>query len=1076
MLIILVFVLVFIIACISTNQARKNPTDLPGMDNNIQMPVFNHSKNYKLNPDLDLEKQISLFRSQYKQSLNSKSLNSNVPVFQLKQGPILNISNITSNITSSSTSNLGPYNYYVYVAPNAPDGPGDPSNCDETSTIALSTCNLRSGWLLCDILVSNGLDECTQNDSEQPSVVACTVVLAAYSVNQLREAYGQSLSLLYTSPTSSCHAEFSVASSEPSMASSSFNTSAYPIVQGDTETPNMFIEIYSSSYFSIYLQSLAITGFGAGALSFIVIGTAKIEDCHFSDNGHNKFSVSIYIGPFGGAVLCDYCSLVDISRSSFSNNQLPLNITGGGGSVAILTTPAVVISSSVFTGNAADQGGAILCHECSAMSITGSSFHNNSAGSDGGAIYYFNSGYFNLPSDSFELENSLFTENSALRNGGSVYLQFTSSLGSVRIVSSTFNNNTAQFNGGALMVISIEPFLYVLVRFSSFSNNIAVSDFGGAVCFIQSCPNIDSCQFIKNSAIGNGGGAIYLRGPSESIYMISIFMYIDNCVMDDNTAYFGGALLTDTWVTVYVATSIFSSNSAVYGGAIANYLVCVSSTIHTVFNNNIASYGGASIDIGGDTSFSLLSNSNVDYYSNTAKITGGAISVSNFFTATISDCTFRSNSAMNGGGGGAHFQYIVSALETSSTAFDSCTAYKGGAFYVQNSQNVSISNCQFENNRAFSSGGAAYFDQFNSFIGIESSEFIRNIAAQGSGGALYFAGSNKYISIGGFLPTLQIISDPDFIAVRENPQIEKKTFTVDTSGGDRFYVAFDPTTILNSKLGYLGTNFFPLEVTIQNMSSTVLNNESVPVSVPLITTNFTGVDVAEAYLKHILHSLPGYGANLPLLLHGTSLVIDYKVSSSYIALQVYPFNSNHYVLFQENSAHLFGGAVHFQKSNQHIFMVPNVVFENNWVYYFGTYDDDTHINSILKGTTKLADDDSHKPLNKSIIAVDDYLESFSSLTDTGDPSVKFVIYGGDGVGGALSFYQSNTNINILSVLFNFNFAGYGGAVAIFQSNSYINIYNCNFTANLSDGKDGGALYLGSSNLHIGKLICFIFIY
>ena len=585
--ILLVVFFLFHVACISAKYERKSPNDLSEMDN---MPVFNHSNKQMSSRNLDLENQINIFRSQKQQSVHRKSLNSNTPIFQLNQESIFNISNITIGSNFTSSSNLG--SFYVYVASNVPDGPGDPSNCDETSTVALPTCNLRSAWSLCDKLVAIDLDRCSQTNRTLTGVVVCTVILPIYSVTQLSEIYGDSLNLAYVTPVSACHAEFRVISSEPSL-SVVFNTPSYPIVQGDPNAiaPNMFIEIYDFPYISIYLQSLMITGFNDGALYFLNIGAARIEDCHFSYNGYSKLA-----GSFGGAILCDHCSLVDISRSSFSYNQVSFNKfdiwmfsyytqkdawwqcdtnCGGGGAVAIFASPTVVITNSSFNSCLAGQGGALLCHNCSALSVVNSSFYNNSAGLDGGAVYYLNSGNFVESSDTnvFQLNNSLFTGNSALAgNGGSVYLQFASSIGNATITSCLFNSSVAQFSGGALAVLSSEVNNAFLIKSSNFSDNIAANDFGGSIFVVLTTPLIIECQFMNNSAPGNGGGAVYYRGSQFFSSSVKLTISFENCLFKKNNGYFGGAIMTYMMAILYVSKSTFISNAATYGGAIGNYL------------------------------------------------------------------------------------------------------------------------------------------------------------------------------------------------------------------------------------------------------------------------------------------------------------------------------------------------------------------------------------------------------------------------------------------------------------------------------------------------------------------------
>lgn len=1025
-------------------------------------PVFKHNSLDASTRLLGLKQHIDIFRSTTIKGVGTTATTT-ANQYRKKSFPqhlsILSNSSISTNYSiptnsTVSTNTLG--SFRVYVASEATDGPSDPTNCALGDVVALPSCNLRSAWSLCDTTMADAITTCDQANMQTVQTASCTVVLPANSINSLSSLYGTTLSQLYTLPTMACQAVFYIVGNSTSTQSGGIDSSSYPVIQSDGNLTNSFLSLTNSPYLSVGLNSLNIEGFTDGALSFASISSVIIEDCHFSNN-LRKGSTAI----FGGAVLCDTCMQVNITRSTFTNNRLLSAIGGGGGALAFLSSTNISISYSIFEGNFAPQGGALISYDCVGLNVYNSTFHNNYADTDGAAIYFTQSNTnpliaeFNL----IQIEKSFFNQNVVRRDGGSIYLFLLGMNGNVLVELSEFNDNIAHIRGGAMLIYtdSDASVIPILIENCRFFNNSAVSDFGGAVYahrdknpqVLSSHTTIRTSTFLNNSALANGGGAIYFEQINSA--------WIFSSILQGNKAYFGGALMSSSCGLVEISLSTFDSNFATYGGAVGNNQIQSSMIVDCQFMNNSASYGGAINEIGAGDWRSLYYDNSM-FYTNKAVFSGGAVAISTFINVQIDLCIFQYNYAPDGAGGAVYAQYVSSNLRITNTIFESCTAYKGGAAYFQNNQNVSFDACLLDGNMAENSGGALYFDRFNSYVSFYDSEFSHNIATKGSGGAIYFAKSNKYISVGGYLPTVHTIVNPDFVAFRDVQSVKKGTLTLPLSG-DRFFVSVEPSTILDSKLGYLGTNFMPLEVTIQNMSATM--DEST--DVPFITTNFSDVYNAGAYLKHVLHSLPGYGTNIPMLFHGSTLVVNYTDSSSSIVLQVYSFGNNS-VIFRENSARMLGGAIHWQKSNQYINVMPNAKFENNWVWKTGGSDDDSFIASISQGNSKISDDDAHGFLNQTILVTDDLIRTNPNVTkDTWD---QFGNYD-EGVGGALSFFQSNTNINIMYSYFRRNMAGYGGAVAFIESNSNVNIFSSDFAYNEGAGKDGGALYLGSSNTNIG---------
>jgi len=184
-------------------------------------------------------------------------------------------------------------------------------------------------------------------------------------------------------------------------------------------------------------------------------GTMFIDDCTFIGN---KAGVS------AGAVYNEVGNNSIIQNSRFYNN------TGGhGGAIDIVEGNNILITGCEFIDNFADvtNGGAIYIHtmnDVNGTRIIGSTFENNRATTNGGAIY-------NLGNNTF-VDGSEFTNNTALNgNGGAI-----ENRGTMAADNSIFVNNTASVFGGAISNVgSME------VSRNSMSGNAANNGTSGVV-------------------------------------------------------------------------------------------------------------------------------------------------------------------------------------------------------------------------------------------------------------------------------------------------------------------------------------------------------------------------------------------------------------------------------------------------------------------------------------------------------------------------------------------------------------------------------------------------------------------
>lgn len=213
-------------------------------------------------------------------------------------------------------------------------------------------------------------------------------------------------------------------------------------------------------------------------------------------------------GSAGGAVY--NTGALTVTNSTFINNS---GVNGGaifnrlgpdawsGGSRR--NSGTLTVRDSTFTDNRAvgpsnvvAMGGAIVNGAKAKLTVTGSTFTNNSAQYDGGAIS-------NQHDSKLTVTNSTFTNNDAVTlTGGAISNGYGSKF---TVTSSTFTDNTAQLQGGAIEGVSEGP--TVIVTNSTFVGNSCRDSFGGAIFNpYHGKLKVTNSTFVNNSAFG--GGAI----------------------------------------------------------------------------------------------------------------------------------------------------------------------------------------------------------------------------------------------------------------------------------------------------------------------------------------------------------------------------------------------------------------------------------------------------------------------------------------------------------------------------------------------------------------------------------------
>lgn len=205
------------------------------------------------------------------------------------------------------------------------------------------------------------------------------------------------------------------------------------------------------SFGNVTIADSTLSNYDAGAGGAIFsLGNVTIMDSILSNN-------SAYAE--GGGAIASILGSVTVQNSTLSDNTA--NALGG----AIYAGGIGTISNSTLSGNSAGVDGGAIYAEGEPGTTTGisnSTLSNNSADGDGGAIYGFGI--------TLSVTKSTFLDNSA-SNGGAMYSQnFGPNGGGVAATNSTFVENIATDvagEGGAIFAYSGE------ILFSTFVNNLA---------------------------------------------------------------------------------------------------------------------------------------------------------------------------------------------------------------------------------------------------------------------------------------------------------------------------------------------------------------------------------------------------------------------------------------------------------------------------------------------------------------------------------------------------------------------------------------------------------------------------
>lgn len=415
---------------------------------------------------------------------------------------------------------------------------------------------------------------------------------------------------------------------------------------------------------SLTLENVKIIDNTRGGLWTFITGGGNI----FINGG--EMSRNTNANYAGGAIYNNSGANITISGTSFKNNHAGTSDNYNGGAIWSSRNGVITIQDGTsFTGNHALNGGAITFQ--GTVNISDSTFADNYATSNGGAIYM--NGTSNTAA-LLNITNGVFINNhttGAQSNGGAIKMD----AGALSISGGLFNENKTGMFGGAIYMtggaISGATFGNLEDKTGNTSGNS-----GGAVYNNNADLTISSVKMYYNSA-GTNGGAIATQNSGISITGNSEFV--------GNHAASGGAIFNNSGGVLGIDGAIFTENHATNsGGAIQGFDLSVTNSKFTG-NYSENSSGGAISNI-------IVLLDSVEFKDNHAdKGMGGAVFVSytpSYSTAQqIQNSTFSDNSAMLGGAIMAYTPHALNIggntkfIDNEAILADGTESGRGGAIY-----------------------------------------------------------------------------------------------------------------------------------------------------------------------------------------------------------------------------------------------------------------------------------------------------------------------------------------------------------------------------------------------------------
>ena len=261
----------------------------------------------------------------------------------------------------------------------------------------------------------------------------------------------------------------------------------------------------------------------------------------------------------------------------------------------------------------------------------------------GGAVFVYNTNIGHNVDGELKMNG-----NRCMRRGGAVCV--TGSGASINLSKLTADGNMAQDGGGLASMspvgTAVDYYSTLTLGDLQLTNCSCLYGWGGGVFMERGKLVVNNNATISASSAPNGGG-IHLRSSSV--------LDIQSATLSGNSASErGGAIYATETSSIKIGNAIISGNKSQHGGGLTSESGSTSEIGSATFDGNEATSNGGAIYL--EKGGTLNITDGATFTNNTAVDGGGAICVkvnhnisSEYITGTITNATFRSNSAYRGG-------------------------------------------------------------------------------------------------------------------------------------------------------------------------------------------------------------------------------------------------------------------------------------------------------------------------------------------------------------------------------------------------------------------------------------------
>ena len=430
----------------------------------------------------------------------------------------------------------------------------------------------------------------------------------------------------------------------------------------------------------------------------------------------------------GSTSLIWYNSKDEISSEALGN--------GGGGICAVGKKSDVTLDGVTVTGNKATYSkkgtGAGIEAQGGSLTVKDSTISNNEAQGNGGGI-------FSAEGNVLDVSGSTIQGNKA-DNGGGIHMgeaRDTSKTPSKATITDTKileNEAIGSGEGGGVYVGG--PRADATLKGCTVANNKSVST-GGGIAAKLGTVTLDDTTVENNQAV-NGGGLFHLGIAVPG----SLTLQNGSIIRNNTASSMGGGLFLWGNVGLKSENSEISGNKALYGAGIAasQYTANFASPKLELVDTKVNSNGDANTVMGGGlylTSATELQVKKDSEINGNEAAYGAGICAANS-TVSIEDSTVEKNTATTLGG--ALYVADNSNVTLTNVALLNNSAANGGALLLFNNGHATLSNVKLCGNSATNGGGAVYiWDNTSSLVANAGTEFTDNRAK--NGGAIYNGGT-----------------------------------------------------------------------------------------------------------------------------------------------------------------------------------------------------------------------------------------------------------------------------------------------------------------------------------------------